>query len=60
MAGARDVVVKTVEQSNSEEKMDWSVMKEKILDLVGAQDPCAPSRQPIPNGPTAVSNEVSP
>jgi ribonuclease J len=30
MAGARDVVLKTVEQSNSEEKMDWSVMKEKI------------------------------
>ncbi len=34
MAGARDVVLKTVEQSNSEEKMDWSVMKEKIrIDL---------------------------
>ncbi len=30
IAGARDVVLKTVEQSNSEEKMDWSVMKEKI------------------------------
>jgi ribonuclease J len=30
MAGARDIVLKTVEQSNSEEKMDWSVMKEKI------------------------------
>jgi ribonuclease J len=30
MAGARDVVLRTVEQSNSEEKMDWSVMKEKI------------------------------
>jgi ribonuclease J len=30
MAGARDVVLKTVEQSNAEEKMDWSVMKEKI------------------------------
>src|ERR1700691_3047592 len=30
MADARDVVLKTVEQSNSEEKMDWSVMKEKI------------------------------
>ena len=30
MAGARDVVLKTVEQSNSEEKIDWSVMKEKI------------------------------
>jgi ribonuclease J len=30
MAGARDVVLKTVEGSNSEEKMDWSVMKEKI------------------------------
>jgi len=26
MAGARDVVLKTVEQSNSEEKMDRSVM----------------------------------
>ena len=34
MAGAREVVLKTVEQSNSEEKMDWSVMKEKIrIDL---------------------------
>jgi ribonuclease J len=30
MAGARDIVLKTVEQSNREEKMDWSVMKEKI------------------------------
>jgi ribonuclease J len=30
MAGARDVVLKTVEQSNSEEKSDWSVIKEKI------------------------------
>jgi ribonuclease J len=30
MAGAREVVLKTVEQSNSEEKMDWGVMKEKI------------------------------
>jgi ribonuclease J len=30
MAGARDVVFKTVEQSNPEEKMDWSVIKEKI------------------------------
>jgi len=30
IAGARDVVLRTVEQSNSEEKMDWSVMKEKI------------------------------
>jgi ribonuclease J len=30
MAGARDVVLKTFEQSNPEEKTDWSVMKEKI------------------------------
>jgi ribonuclease J len=30
IAGARDVVLKTVEQSNSEEKSDWSVIKEKI------------------------------
>src|SRR5450432_425062 len=30
MAGAREVVLRTVEQSNSEEKMDWTVMKEKI------------------------------
>jgi ribonuclease J len=30
MAGAREVVLKTVEQSNPEEKTDWSVMKEKI------------------------------
>jgi ribonuclease J len=30
MAGARDVVLKTVEQSNPEEKSDWGVIKEKI------------------------------
>src|SRR5246127_3265475 len=30
MATAREVVLKTVEQSNSEEKTDWSVIKEKI------------------------------
>jgi ribonuclease J len=30
LAGARDVVLKTVEQSNAEEKTDWSVIKEKI------------------------------
>jgi len=30
MAGARDVILKTVEQSNAEEKGDWSVIKEKI------------------------------
>jgi len=30
MAGARAVVLRTVEQSNPEEKTDWSVMKEKI------------------------------
>jgi ribonuclease J len=28
--GAREVVLRTVEQSNSEEKTDWSVIKEKI------------------------------
>lgn len=28
--GAREVVLKTIEQSNSEEKSDWSVIKEKI------------------------------
>ena len=34
LAGARDIVLKTVEQSNSEEKSDWSVIKEKIrIDL---------------------------
>ncbi len=27
---ARDVIMKTLEQSTSEEKTDWSVMKEKI------------------------------
>ncbi len=27
---ARDVILRTLEQSNPEEKMDWSVMKEKI------------------------------
>jgi ribonuclease J len=30
IAGAREVVLRTVEQSNPEEKTDWSVMKEKI------------------------------
>src|SRR5262249_56889393 len=29
LAGARDVVFKTVEQSNPEDKMDWSVIKAK-------------------------------
>ncbi len=30
IAGAREVVLKTVEQSNAEEKSDWGVIKEKI------------------------------
>ena len=30
LAGAREVVLKTIELSNSEEKSDWSVIKEKI------------------------------
>jgi ribonuclease J len=30
IAGAREVVLRTIEQSNAEEKSDWSVMKEKI------------------------------
>jgi len=30
IAGARQVVLNTVEQSNAEEKSDWSVIKEKI------------------------------
>jgi len=30
LAGARDVVTKTVEMSNLEERADWSVIKEKI------------------------------
>ena len=30
LASARDVIVRTIEQSNSEEKTDWSVIKEKI------------------------------
>jgi ribonuclease J len=30
LAGARDVVARTVESSNLEERADWSVMKEKI------------------------------
>jgi ribonuclease J len=30
LTGAREVVLRTVEQSNSEEKTDWSVIKEKI------------------------------
>jgi ribonuclease J len=28
--GAREVVLRTVEQSNAEDKTDWSVIKEKI------------------------------
>jgi ribonuclease J len=30
IAGARDVILRTVESSNPEEKTDWSVIKEKI------------------------------
>jgi ribonuclease J len=30
VAGARDVILRTVEQSNAEEKTDWGVIKEKI------------------------------
>ena len=30
LAGARDVVSRTVESSNLEERADWSVIKEKI------------------------------
>lgn len=30
LTGARQVVLRTLEQSNAEEKSDWSVMKEKI------------------------------
>ncbi|HUK30686.1 MAG TPA: ribonuclease J [Candidatus Acidoferrum sp.] len=30
IAGAREVVLHTIEQSNAEEKSDWGVMKEKI------------------------------
>jgi ribonuclease J len=30
LAAAREVILKTFEQSNAEEKMDWSVIKEKI------------------------------
>jgi len=30
LAGARDVVARTVESSNLEERADWSVIKEKI------------------------------
>jgi len=34
LAGARDVILRTVEGSNDEEKTDWSVIKEKIrIDL---------------------------
>ena len=34
IAGAREVILRTVEQSNPEEKTDWSVIKEKIrIDL---------------------------
>ena len=30
MAGAREVILRTIEQSNPEEKTDWGVIKEKI------------------------------
>jgi ribonuclease J len=30
LAGAREVILRTVEQSNAEEKTDWGVIKEKI------------------------------
>jgi ribonuclease J len=30
MAGAREVILRTIEQSNAEEKGDWGVIKEKI------------------------------
>jgi ribonuclease J len=30
IAGAREVLLRTIEQSNAEEKSDWGVMKEKI------------------------------
>jgi len=30
LAGARAVIIKTIEQSNAEEKSDWGVIKEKI------------------------------
>jgi ribonuclease J len=30
IASSRDVILRTIEQSNSEEKTDWSVIKEKI------------------------------
>jgi ribonuclease J len=30
LAGAREVILRTIEQSNPEEKTDWSVIKEKI------------------------------
>jgi ribonuclease J len=30
LSGARDVILRTIEQSNPEEKTDWSVIKEKI------------------------------
>jgi ribonuclease J len=30
LSGARDIIVRTVEQSNAEEKSDWGVIKEKI------------------------------
>ena len=30
LAGAREVILRTMEQSNSEEKTDWGVIKEKI------------------------------
>ena len=30
LSGAREVILRTVEQSNAEEKTDWGVIKEKI------------------------------
>jgi len=33
LAGAREVILKTVEQSNPEEKTDWGVIRKKFASI---------------------------
>src|SRR6266849_875789 len=47
MAGARDVILRTIEQSNPEEKMDWSVIKEKIRVDLKRYLTKQPSKRPL-------------
>ena len=48
MQEARQVVAKTLERSNQEEKTDWGVMKEKIrADLKRYHRTSRPQRRPL-------------